>query len=72
MEITQHGLRQVQVQPKIGVEASLTGHLVLSTLHTNSAPDTIIRLLDMGIDPLNFADALTASVKTTTKHNFLF
>ena len=90
MEITQHGLRQVQVQPKIGfdfaaamrsflradpdvimvgemrdfetakigVEASLTGHLVLSTLHTNSAPETIVRLLDMGIDPLNFADAL--------------
>ena len=45
---------------KIGVEASLTGHLVLSTLHTNSAPETIVRLLDMGIDPLNFADALLA------------
>ncbi|HOI73715.1 MAG TPA: ATPase, T2SS/T4P/T4SS family [Syntrophales bacterium] len=90
VEITQYGLRQVQVQPKIGfdfatamraflradpdvimvgemrdfetaktgVEASLTGHLVFSTLHTNSAPETIIRLLDMGIDPLNFADAL--------------
>jgi type II secretory ATPase GspE/PulE/Tfp pilus assembly ATPase PilB-like protein len=90
VEITQHGLRQVQVQPKIGfdfaaamraflradpdvimvgemrdfetakigIEASLTGHLVLSTLHTNSAPETIVRLLDMGIDPLNFADAL--------------
>ncbi len=90
VEITQHGLRQVQVQPKIGfdfaaamrsflradpdiimvgemrdfetakigVEASLTGHLVFSTLHTNSAPETIVRLLDMGIDPLNFADAL--------------
>jgi type II secretory ATPase GspE/PulE/Tfp pilus assembly ATPase PilB-like protein len=43
---------------KIGVEASLTGHLVFSTLHTNSAPETIVRLLDMGIDPLNFADAL--------------
>ncbi|MDI6726205.1 MAG: ATPase, T2SS/T4P/T4SS family, partial [Smithellaceae bacterium] len=43
---------------KTGVEASLTGHLVLSTLHTNSAPETIVRLLDMGIDPLNFADAL--------------
>ena len=92
VEITQYGLRQVQVQPKIGfdfaaamrsflradpdvimvgemrdfetakigVEASLTGHLVLSTLHTNSAPETIVRLLDMGIDPLNFADALLA------------
>ncbi len=90
VEITQHGLRQVQVQSKIGfdfaaamrsflradpdvimvgemrdfetakigVEASLTGHLVFSTLHTNSAPETIVRLLDMGIDPLNFADAL--------------
>jgi type II secretory ATPase GspE/PulE/Tfp pilus assembly ATPase PilB-like protein len=89
VEITQYGLRQVQVQPKIGfdfaaamraflradpdvimvgemrdfetaktgVEASLTGHLVFSTLHTNSAPETITRLLDMGIDPLNFADA---------------
>jgi type II secretory ATPase GspE/PulE/Tfp pilus assembly ATPase PilB-like protein len=42
----------------IGVEASLTGHLVLSTLHTNSAPETISRLLDMGIDTFNFADAL--------------
>jgi type II secretory ATPase GspE/PulE/Tfp pilus assembly ATPase PilB-like protein len=92
VEITQYGLRQVQVQPKIGfdfaaamrsflradpdvimvgemrdfdtakigVEASLTGHLVFSTLHTNSAPETIVRLLDMGIDPLNFADSLLA------------
>jgi len=90
VEITQSGLRQVQVHPKIGltfaaamrsflradpdvimvgeirdqetaetaVEASLTGHLVLSTLHTNSAPETITRLLDMGIDPFSFADAL--------------
>ncbi len=90
VEITQYGLRQVQVHPKIGfdfaaamraflradpdvimvgemrdfetarigVEASLTGHLVFSTLHTNSAPETIVRLLDMGIDPFNFADAL--------------
>jgi type II secretory ATPase GspE/PulE/Tfp pilus assembly ATPase PilB-like protein len=41
----------------IGVEASLTGHLVLSTLHTNSAPETITRLLDMGLNPLNFSDA---------------
>ena len=40
------------------IEASLTGHLVLSTLHTNSAPETIVRLLNMGIDPYNFADAL--------------
>lgn len=90
VEITQQGLRQVQVHPKIGfdfatamraflradpdvimvgemrdyetaktgVEASLTGHLVFSTLHTNSAPETIVRLLDMGIDPLNFADSI--------------
>ena len=90
VEITQPGLRQVQVQPKIGfdfaaamrsflradpdvimvgemrdketastgVEASLTGHLVFSTLHTNSAPETITRLVDMGLDPFSFADAL--------------
>ncbi len=90
VEITQEGLRQVQVMPKIGltfaaamraflradpdvimvgemrdhetaatgIEASLTGHLVFSTLHTNSAPETITRLLDMGLDPFNFADAL--------------
>jgi type II secretory ATPase GspE/PulE/Tfp pilus assembly ATPase PilB-like protein len=92
VEITQAGLRQVQVNPKIdwtfakalraflradpdvimvgeirdnetaqiAVESSLTGHLVLSTLHTNSAPETITRLLDMGMDPFNFADALLA------------
>ena len=90
VEITQYGLRQVQVQPKIGftfaaamraflradpdvimvgemrdketcetgIEASLTGHLVFSTLHTNSAVETITRLLEMGMDPFNFADAL--------------
>jgi type II secretory ATPase GspE/PulE/Tfp pilus assembly ATPase PilB-like protein len=90
VEITQAGLRQVQVNPKIGftfahamraflradpdvimvgemrdletagtaVEASLTGHLVLSTLHTNSAPETVTRLIDMGLDPFSFADAL--------------
>ncbi|MCK9229108.1 MAG: Flp pilus assembly complex ATPase component TadA [Syntrophales bacterium] len=90
VEITQYGLRQVQINPKIGfdfasamrsflradpdvimvgemrdhetaktgIEASLTGHLVFSTLHTNSAPETVVRLLDMGIDPLNFADSL--------------
>ena len=90
VEITQEGLRQVQMLPKIGltfaaamraflradpdvimvgemrdeetvstgIEASLTGHLVFSTLHTNSAPETITRLLDMGMDPFNFADAL--------------
>jgi len=90
VEITQKGLRQVQINKKagidfatvmraflradpdiimvgesrdketvsMGIEASLTGHLVFSTLHTNSAPESIIRLLDMGMDPFNFADAL--------------
>jgi type II secretory ATPase GspE/PulE/Tfp pilus assembly ATPase PilB-like protein len=90
VEITQEGLRQVQVNPKIGltfasalrsflradpdvimigemrdketahigVESSLTGHLVLSTLHTNSAPETVTRLLDMDLDPFNFSDSL--------------
>jgi type II secretory ATPase GspE/PulE/Tfp pilus assembly ATPase PilB-like protein len=90
VEITQYGLRQVQVQPKInftfaaamraflradpdvimvgemrdketaeiGIEASLTGHLVMSTLHTNSAVETVTRLLDMGCDSFSFADAM--------------
>ena len=90
IEITQSGLRQVQVNPKIGltfaaamrsflrldpdvimvgemrdaetartgIEASLTGHLVFSTLHTNSAAESVVRLLDFGMDPFNFADAL--------------
>ncbi|HBD08344.1 MAG TPA: general secretion pathway protein GspE, partial [Syntrophobacteraceae bacterium] len=90
VEITQRGLQQVQVEPRIGldfavalrsflradpdviligemrdretahigIESSLTGHLVFSTLHTNSAPETIVRLLDLGLDPLNFSDAL--------------
>ena len=49
-----------QETAEIAVEASLTGHLVLSTLHTNSAPETITRLLDMGMDPFNFADSLLA------------
>ena len=44
----------------MAIEASLTGHLVLSTLHTNSAPETVTRLLDMGMDPFNFGDALLA------------
>jgi type II secretory ATPase GspE/PulE/Tfp pilus assembly ATPase PilB-like protein len=43
---------------QVAIEASLTGHLMLSTLHTNSAPETVTRLLDMGMDPFNFADAL--------------
>jgi type II secretory ATPase GspE/PulE/Tfp pilus assembly ATPase PilB-like protein len=42
----------------IGIEASLTGHLVFATLHTNSAPESIVRLLDLGMDPFNFSDAL--------------
>ena len=90
VEITQKGLRQVQVNNKInftfatalraflradpdvimvgemrdeettsmGIEASLTGHLVFSTLHTNSAPETVTRLLDMGMDPFSFSDAI--------------
>jgi type II secretory ATPase GspE/PulE/Tfp pilus assembly ATPase PilB-like protein len=90
IEITQLGLRQVEVKRRIGfdfamilrsflradpdvimigemrdyetasivLEACLTGHLVLSTLHTNSAPETVIRLLDMGMNPLNFSEAL--------------
>jgi type II secretory ATPase GspE/PulE/Tfp pilus assembly ATPase PilB-like protein len=92
IEITQPGLRQVQVNPKIdwtfakalraflradpdvimvgeirdketaqiAIESSLTGHLVLSTLHTNSAAETVTRLVDMGMDPFNFADSLLA------------
>ena len=90
IELTQEGLRQVQVHPKIGftfaaamraflradpdvimigemrdketadiaIEASLTGHLVMSTLHTNSAVETVTRLLDMGCDAFNFSDAM--------------
>jgi type II secretory ATPase GspE/PulE/Tfp pilus assembly ATPase PilB-like protein len=42
------------------IEASLTGHMVLSTLHTNSAPETITRLLEMGLDAFSFGDALQA------------
>ena len=47
-----------QETARMGIEASLTGHLVFSTLHTNSAAETITRLIDMGMDPFNFADAL--------------
>ncbi|HEX5613513.1 MAG TPA: ATPase, T2SS/T4P/T4SS family [Burkholderiales bacterium] len=43
---------------RIGIEASLTGHLVFSTLHTNSAPESVVRLLDMGMQPFNFADSM--------------
>ena len=42
----------------IAIKAALTGHLVLSTLHTNSAPETVTRLMDMGIEPFNVASAL--------------
>jgi type II secretory ATPase GspE/PulE/Tfp pilus assembly ATPase PilB-like protein len=94
VEITQEGLRQVQVHAKIGltfqealrsflradpdvimigemrdmetaqtaIEASLTGHLVFSTLHTNSAPETITRLIEMGMEPFNFAEAMLCVV----------
>jgi type II secretory ATPase GspE/PulE/Tfp pilus assembly ATPase PilB-like protein len=92
IEITQEGLRQVQMNPRIGwtfaaamrtflradpdvimigevrdeetariaIEASLTGHLVMSTLHTNSAAESIARLLEIGLDPFNFSDSLLA------------
>jgi len=43
---------------EIGVKAALTGHLVLSTLHTNDAPSTITRLLNMGIEPFLVASSL--------------
>ena len=47
-----------QETAQMAIESSLTGHLVMSTLHTNSAPETVTRLLDMGMDPFNFADSL--------------
>ena len=43
---------------QIGVEASRTGHMVFSTLHTNSAAETVTRLLEMGVESLNFSEAL--------------
>ena len=49
-----------QETAKIALEASMTGHLVLSTLHTNSASETVARLLDLDIDPYNLSDALLA------------
>lgn len=90
VEITQSGLRQIEVKPKIGltfhealrsilradpdvvmigemrdrvaahtaIESSLTGHLVFSTLHTNNASETVTRLIEMGEEPFNLADAL--------------
>jgi type IV pilus assembly protein PilB len=42
----------------IAIKAALTGHLVLSTLHTNDAPSTITRMIDMGLEPFNVAGAL--------------
>ena len=46
----------------IAIKAALTGHLVLSTLHTNDAPSTITRMLDMGIEPFNVASAVSLIV----------
>jgi len=43
----------------ISIKAALTGHLVLSTLHTNDAPSTVTRLIDMGLEPFNVASALS-------------
>jgi type II secretory ATPase GspE/PulE/Tfp pilus assembly ATPase PilB-like protein len=43
---------------KTALEASLTGHLVMSTLHTNNAPESIVRLLEMGMNPFTFSDSL--------------
>jgi type IV pilus assembly protein PilB len=42
----------------IAIKAALTGHLVLSTLHTNDAPSTVTRMIDMGLEPFNVAAAL--------------
>ncbi|MCX6115957.1 MAG: ATPase, T2SS/T4P/T4SS family [Proteobacteria bacterium] len=47
---------------EIAIKAALTGHLLLSTLHTNSAPETISRLLNMGVEPFNVVSALTCVV----------
>ncbi|MCK6434474.1 MAG: GspE/PulE family protein [Aquabacterium sp.] len=49
-----------QVTAEIGMRAAITGHLVLSTLHTNSAPESITRLLEIGLDPFMFSDSLLA------------
>ena len=46
----------------IAVKAALTGHLVLSTLHTNDAPSTVTRMIDMGIEPFNVASAVNLIV----------
>ena len=47
---------------EIAMKAALTGHMVLSTLHTNSAPETVTRLLNMGVEPFNLVSALTCVV----------
>jgi type II secretory ATPase GspE/PulE/Tfp pilus assembly ATPase PilB-like protein len=47
---------------KTAIEASLTGHVVLSTLHTNNAPETLVRLVEMGMDPISFSEALSAVI----------
>lgn len=47
---------------EIGIKAALTGHLVLSTLHTNNAADTIIRLVDLGLEPFNITSSLNAVI----------
>ncbi len=102
VEITQKGLRQVQINPRIGftfaaalrsflrldpdvilvgemrdietaaiaIEASLTGHLVLSTLHTNSAPESVTRLLEMGLDPFSFSDSLLCIIAQRLARTF--
>ncbi|MHB8811367.1 MAG: ATPase, T2SS/T4P/T4SS family, partial [Desulfobulbaceae bacterium] len=57
-DIIMVGEMRDQETARMGIEASLTGHLVFSTLHTNSASETITRLIDMGMDPFNFSDAL--------------
>lgn len=61
-DIIMIGEMRDQETAKIALEASMTGHLVLSTLHTNSAAETVARLLDLGIDPYNLSDALLAIV----------
>lgn len=47
---------------KVAVKAAITGHLVLSTLHTNDAPSTITRLIDMGVEPYLVSTAITGVV----------
>lgn len=59
-DIIMIGEMRDQETAKIALEASMTGHLVLSTLHTNSATETVSRLIDLGIDPFNLSDALLA------------